>query len=163
MTSFSSVQISSASERKETWNFIHFFNVLGHPVSENFVSWCQILKKSSASFLCIQETYIISTISKEIQKCVICVWCLDNWSWVLSGKPFNTFSIARLTKLQFRLTLTPLLTAMHVFCFSLLFLWSVIAVVWVSSAVVFLLFSWPSIYVSYWFTVICEILKNVKF
>jgi hypothetical protein len=31
--------------------------LLGHPVSENFVSWCQTLKNSSASFLCIQETY----------------------------------------------------------------------------------------------------------
>jgi hypothetical protein len=29
--------------------------LLGHPVSENFVSWCQTLKNSSASFLCIQE------------------------------------------------------------------------------------------------------------
>ena len=27
----------------------------------------------------------------------------------------------------------------------------------------FFLFSWPSIYVSYWFTVICEILTNGKF
>jgi hypothetical protein len=38
--------------------------LLGHPVSENFVSWCQTLKNSSASFLCIQQTYIISTISQ---------------------------------------------------------------------------------------------------
>ena len=64
-----------------------------------------ILKNSSASFLCIQETYIISTISqhrhlfhsknicpllfrclaiwKWLKKCAhlkcICVWCLDNW------------------------------------------------------------------------------------
>ena len=43
------------------------------------------------------------------------------------------------------------------------FSWSVIGVVRVSSAVVFFIFSWPSIYVSYWFTVICEILKNGKF
>ena len=28
---------------------------------------------------------------------------------------------------------------------------------------IFSVFSWPSIYVSYWFTVICEILKNDKF
>jgi hypothetical protein len=40
--------------------------------------------------------------------------------------------------------------------------WSEIGVVRVSFAVVFLSFSWPSIYVSYWFIVICEILKNVK-
>ena len=93
--------------------------LLGHHVSENIVSWCQALKNSSASLSCIQETYIISTILKVIQKCVICVWCLDNWSLVLSGKPFNTFSMVRLNKLQFRLTLTPLLTATHAFCFSL--------------------------------------------
>ena len=30
----------------------------------DFVSRCQTLKNSSASFLCIQETYIISTISQ---------------------------------------------------------------------------------------------------
>jgi hypothetical protein len=105
--------------------------LLGHLVSENFVSWCQTLKNSSASFLCIQETYIISTISKGIQKCVICVWCLDNWSRILSGKPFNTFSMDRLKKLQFRLNFTPLFTAAHAFFFSLFlhfFSWSVIGV-----------------------------------
>jgi hypothetical protein len=60
---------------------------------------------------------------KVIQKCVhlkcICVWCLDNWSRILSGKPFNTFSMARLKTLQFRLTLTPLFTATHAFLISL--------------------------------------------
>ena len=94
--------------------------LLGYPVSENFVRY--LMKNSSASFLCIQETYIISTISqfrnlKVIQKCVhlkcICVWCLDNWSRILSGKPFNTFSMARLKTLQFRLTLTPLSSDPH--------------------------------------------------
>jgi hypothetical protein len=38
--------------------------LLGYPVSEIFVSWCQTLKNSSTSFLCIQETYSISTISQ---------------------------------------------------------------------------------------------------
>ena len=39
---------------------------------------------------------------------LFCVWCLDNWSWsrILSGKPFNTFSMARLKILQFHLILT---------------------------------------------------------
>jgi hypothetical protein len=79
---------------------------------------------------------------KVIQKCVhlkcICIWCLDNWSRILSGKPFNTFSMARLKTLQFRLTLTPLFTATHAFLISLspfFFSWSVIGVVRVSSAV----------------------------
>ena len=104
--------------------------LLGHPVSENFVRWCQTLKDRSASFLFIQKTYRASPRSrnlKVIQKCVhfiwfevICVWCLDNWSRILSGKPFNTFSIARLKTLQFRLTQTPLFTARHGF-FSLSF------------------------------------------
>jgi hypothetical protein len=120
--------ISSASERKHEIACTSKFLVI---LSENFVSWCQTLKNSSASFLCIQETYIISTISKEIQKCVICVWCLDNWSQILSGKPFNTFSMARLTKLQFRLTLIPIFTATYAIFFSLspfFFSWSVIGV-----------------------------------
>ena len=45
------------------------------------------------------------------------VWCLDNWSRILSGKPFNAFSMTRLKTLQFRLTLTPLFTATHAFSF----------------------------------------------
>ena len=49
-------------------------------------------------------------------KC-ICVWCLDNWSRILSGKPFNTFSMARLKTLQFHLTPTPLFTATHTLFF----------------------------------------------
>ena len=64
-------------------------------------------------------------------KC-ICVWCLDNWSRILSGKPFNTFSMARLKTLQFRLTLTPLFTATHAFfslSFTIFFSWSVIEVI----------------------------------
>ena len=60
---------------------------------------------------------------KVIQKCVhlkcICVWCLDNWSRILSGKPFNTFFMARLKTLQFRLTLTLLFTATYAFLISL--------------------------------------------
>ena len=47
----------------------------------------------------------------------ICVWCLDNWSRILSSKSLNTFSMARLKTLQFRLTLTPLFTATHAFLF----------------------------------------------
>ena len=69
-------------------------------------------------------------------KC-ICVWCLNNWSRILSGKPFNTFSMARLKTLQFRLTLTPPFNATHAFLISLfcyypysLFIsWSVIGVI----------------------------------
>ena len=73
-------------------------------------------------------------------KC-ICVWCLDNWSQILSGKPFNTFSMARLKTLQFRLTLAPLFTSTDALFFSLFhhffFSWSVFGVVRVSSTVIF--------------------------
>ena len=113
MTSFSSVHICISFRLLRRGN-MKLHALLGYPVSENFVSWCQTLKNSSASFLCIQETLIISTISQfesdskmcTLQKC-ICVWSLDNWSQILSGKSFNTFSMARLKTLQFRLTLTP--------------------------------------------------------
>jgi hypothetical protein len=66
------------------------------------------------------------------------VWCLDNWFRILSGKPFNTFSMARLKTLQLHLTLTPLFTATH----TLLFLSFRFILVW------------TSIYGSYWYTVI---------
>jgi hypothetical protein len=82
--------------------------LLGHPVSENFVSWCQTLKNSSASFLCIQETYnhlhdlaIWKWFKNVYIWSAFVLWCLDNWSRILSGKPFNTFSMA-----VFGLTLT---------------------------------------------------------
>jgi hypothetical protein len=90
--------------------------LLGHPVSENFVSWCQILKNSSASFLCIQETYILSTPQSHNLKVIkkMCTFevhlCKMSGQLILSGKPFNTFSMARLKILQLRLTLTPLFT-----------------------------------------------------
>jgi hypothetical protein len=53
------------------------------------------------------------TIIKKIrrQRKLGLLWCLDNWSWILSGKPVNTFSMARLKTLQFR----PLFTATHAF------------------------------------------------
>ena len=52
-------------------------------------------------------------------------------SRILSGKPFNTFSMARLKTLQFHLTITPLFTATHTLfflSFIIFFPWSVIGV-----------------------------------
>jgi hypothetical protein len=89
----------------------------------------------------------------EVHLCMI-----SHSGLILSGKPFNTFSMVRLNILQLRLTLTPLFTATHAFFFSLSPFFS--HDLWLGY---FFLFSWPSIYVSYWFTVICEILKNGKF
>ena len=55
MTSFSSVHICIAFRLLWRGNMkLHALH--GYPVSESFVSWCQTLKNSSASFLCIQKT-----------------------------------------------------------------------------------------------------------
>jgi hypothetical protein len=60
--------------------------LLGHPVSENFVSWCQTLKNSSASFLCIQETYIISNLKVIKKMCTFEVHlCMMSGQLILSG------------------------------------------------------------------------------
>jgi hypothetical protein len=96
MTSFSSVHICIAFRLLRRGNMkLHALH--GYPVSENFVSWCQTLKNSSASFLCIQETYIISTISQFESNSKMCTFVvhlcmMHNWSRILSGKPFNTIS-----------------------------------------------------------------------
>ena len=115
--------ISSASERKHEIACTSWSSCL----------WklCELVSNIEEQ-LCIVFIYtgnlsIISTISqfesdsKNVYisfdlKC-ICVWCLDNWSRILSGKPFSTFSMARLKTLQFRLTLTPLFTATHAILF----------------------------------------------
>jgi hypothetical protein len=68
--------------------------LLGHPVSENFVSWCQTLKNSSASFLCIQETYRSSPRShnlKVIKKCVHFTW-FEVHLCMMSGQLISDFA-----------------------------------------------------------------------
>jgi hypothetical protein len=95
----------------------------------------------------------------EVHLCMI-----SHSGLILSGKPFNTFSMARLNILQLCLTITPLFTttgsyyinpcyhAWHFFFSRLESLtifppwpWSVIGMGY------FFLFSWPFICVSYWF------------
>ena len=108
--------ISSASERKHeivctSWSScvktlwsgvkhwrtaLHRFDVYRKPISKKVYIWSAFY-----DLLCMK------------------LWCLDNWSRILSGKPFNTFYMARLKTLQFRLTLTPLFTATHAFLISL--------------------------------------------
>jgi hypothetical protein len=144
MTSFSSVQhtssgtprafpqvkkTSSLGERREEFRCIAFrllrrgnmklHALLGHPISENFVSWCQTLKNSSASFLCIQEHLFHLPWFKNVYIWSAFVLCMmsGHWSRILSGKPYNTVSMARLKTLQFHLTLTPLFTATHTLFF----------------------------------------------
>jgi hypothetical protein len=158
---------------EETWNCMHFLvNLSLKTLWAGVKHWRTALHRfyvyrkpiDHLHDLAIWKWFKNMYISFDL-KC-FCVWCLDNWSRILSGKPNNTFSMARLKTLQYRLTLTPLFTCHACIFFSIFhhfFSWSVIGVVRVSSAVVFLLFSWPSIYVSYWFTVNCEIFKNGKF
>ena len=89
--------ISSASERKHeiactSWSSclwkLHRFYVYRKPIDH---------LHDIAIWKWFKNVYISFDL-----KC-ICVWCLDNWSRILSGKPFNTFSMARLKALQFRL------------------------------------------------------------
>ena len=126
MTSFSSVQytycISSASERRETWNCMHFLVILSlKTLWAGVKHWRTALHRfyvyrkpidhlhDLAIWKWLKNVYIWFDLK------YICVWCLDSWSRILSGKPFNTFSMARFKTLQFRLTLTPLFTATHAF------------------------------------------------
>jgi hypothetical protein len=132
---------------EETWNCMHFLVILSlKTLWAGVKHWRTALHRFYLYRKPIDHLHDL-TIWKWLKnmyisfdlKC-ICVWCLENWSRILSGKPFNTFSMARLKTLQFRLTLTPLFTATHAFFFSLFhhfFSWSVIEVVRVSSAVVF--------------------------
>jgi hypothetical protein len=104
-----------------------------------------------------------------IQKCVhlkcICVWlwCLDNWSRILSGKPFNTFSMARLKTFQFRLTLTPLFACISYLSFAIFCSWSVIGVVRVSFAVLGLWLGYYFYSCDPWFISLIDSSWSVKF
>ena len=153
MTSFSSVQytycISSASERKETWNCMHFlvilslnslwagvkhwrtalhrFYVYRKPISsprsrniQKYISPPLPLPEEEGAYIFGMKQVPVSRNLKVIKK--MCTFevhlCMISHSGlILSGKPFNTFSMVRLNILQLRLTLTPLFTATHAFFF----------------------------------------------
>jgi hypothetical protein len=106
---------------EETWNCMHFLVILSlKSLWAGVKNWrtalhrCYVYRKpidhlhDLAIWKWLKNVYISFDL-----KC-ICV-CLDNWSRILSGKPFNTYSMARLQTLEFRLTLTPLFTVMHFF------------------------------------------------
>ena len=104
---------------EETWNCMHFLVILSLKTL-----WAGVKRWRTAlhRFYVYRNTYFISRDSKmcTFEVHLFCIWCLNNWSRILSGKPFNTFSMARLKTLQFHLTLSPLFTAMHtLFFFSL--------------------------------------------
>ena len=105
--------ISSASERKETWINVH--PLLGHPVSVILslkTLWAGVKHWRTAPhrFYVYRKPIPRSRNLKVIKK--ICTFevhlCMMSGQLILSGKPFNTFSMARLKILQLRLTLTPL-------------------------------------------------------
>jgi hypothetical protein len=107
---------------EETWNCMHFLVILSlKTLWAGVKHWRTALHRfyvyrkpiDHLHDLAIWKWFKNVYISFDL-KC-ICVWCLDNWSRILSGKPFSTFSMPRLKALQFRLTLTPLFTATHFF------------------------------------------------
>ena len=133
---------------EETWNCMHFLVILSlKTLWAGVKHWWTALHRfyvyrkpidhlqDLAIWKWLKNVYISFDL-----KC-ICAWCLDNWSRIFSGKPFKTFSMARLKTLQFRLTLCPFLSfhchACIFFLFHNLFSWSVIGVIRVSSAVAF--------------------------
>ena len=107
---------------QETWNCMHFLVSLSlKTLWAGVKHWRTVLHRF---YVYRKPTSSPGSRNlKVIQKCVflkcICVWCLGNWSRILSGKPFNIVSMARLKTLQFRLTLSPLFTATHAFLISL--------------------------------------------
>ena len=122
MTLFSSVHICIAFRLLRRGN-MKLHALLGHPVSWKLFEVVSNIKKQ----LCIVFMYtgnlsIISTISQFESDSKMCTFevhlCMMSGQLILSGKPFNTFSMARLTILQLRLILTPLFTATHAFILS---------------------------------------------
>jgi hypothetical protein len=102
---------------EETWNCMHFLVILSlKTLWADVKHWWTALHRfyvyrkpidhlqDPAIWKWFKNVYISFD-----SKC-ICAWCLDNWSRILSGKPFKTFSMARLKTLQFRLTLSPFLS-----------------------------------------------------
>jgi hypothetical protein len=103
--------ISSASERKHEIACTSWSSCLWKLCELVSKCWRTALHR----FYIYRNTYFISRDSKmcTFEVLLFCVWCLDNLSQILSGKPFNTISMARLKTLQFHLILTPLFTATH--------------------------------------------------
>ena len=103
---------------EETWNCMHFLVILSlKSLWAGVKHWRTALHRFYVDRKPIDHLHDLAIWKwfKNVYisfglKCIY-VWCLDNWSRILSGKPFNTFSMARLKTLQFRLTLAPLFTS----------------------------------------------------
>ena len=115
---------------EETWNSMHFLVILSlKTLWAGVKRWRTALHRFRYTGTPNSSPVIKKMCTFEVL--LFCVWCLDNWSRILSGKPFNTFSMARLKTLQFHLTLTPLFTATYTLfflSFTIFFSWSVIGV-----------------------------------
>ena len=103
------VCISSASERKETWKCIHFLVILSLKTL-----WAGVKHwRTAPDRFYVYRKHISSPRSRNLKvikkMCSFEVHlCMMSGQLILSGKPFSTFSMARLEILQLRLTLTPL-------------------------------------------------------
>ena len=129
---------------EDTWNCMHFLVILSlKTLWPGVKRWRTALHR----FYVYRNTYFISRDSKmcTFEVLLFCVWCLDNWSRILSGKPFNTFFMERLKTLQFHLTLTPFSLPRIHYLFSLSPLLFMIC-----DWGIWFIIVWPSIYDSYW-------------
>ena len=94
---------------EETWNCMHFLVILSlKTLWAGVKRWRTALHRFRYTGTPNSSPVIKKMCTFEVL--LFCVWCLDNWSRILSGKPFNTFSMARLNILQLCLTITPLFT-----------------------------------------------------
>ena len=91
--------ISSASERKHEIACTSWSSCLWKLCELVSKCWRTALHR----FYVYRNTYFISRDSKmcTLEVLLFCVWCLDNWSRILSGKPLNTFSMTRLKHCNF--------------------------------------------------------------
>ena len=86
---------------EEAWHCMHFLVILSlKTLWAGVKHWRTALHRFYVYRKLISSPWSRILKIRVIQKCVhlkcICVWCLDNWSRILSGKPLNTFSMARL-------------------------------------------------------------------
>jgi hypothetical protein len=85
---------------EETWNSMHFLVILSlKTLWAGVKRWRTALHRFRYTGTPNSSPVIKKMCTFEVL--LFCVWCLDNWSRILSGKPFNTFSMARLKTLQF--------------------------------------------------------------
>ena len=142
---------------EETWNCMHFLVILSlKTLWAGVKHWRTALHR----FYVYRKPLIISTISQFENDSKMSTFEVHLYYEVWTTD-LGFCQVSLLTHFPWLFFVWPslhLFTATHTFLFlsfTIFFSWSVIGV--------FFLFSWPSIYVSYWFTVNCEILKNGKF